>query len=56
VPIEFQNIETPYYGKFLKRDQTNNKANIKSILDIRKIIENNAIPEHVRAQYVAYYE
>ena len=27
VPIEFQNIETPYYGKFLKRDQTNYTCN-----------------------------
>ena len=48
----FNNIRT----LIINTINTNNKANIKSILDIRKIIENNAIPEHVRAQYVAYYE
>ena len=48
----FNNIRT----LIINTINTNNKSNIKSILDIRKIIENNAIPEHVRAQYVAYYE
>ncbi len=48
----FNNIRT----LIINTINTNDKSKIKSILDIRKIIENDAIPEHVRAQYVAYYE
>ena len=48
----FNNIRT----LIINTINTNNKSSVKSLLEIRKIIENDAIPEHVRSQYVAYYE
>lgn len=48
----FNNVRT----LIINTANTVNIKQVKSILDIRKIIETDAFPEHIRAQYVAFYE
>lgn len=35
--------------------QTKDRSKVKTLIDIRKIVEQDAIPEHIRGAYVAYY-
>jgi hypothetical protein len=48
----FSNLRT----LILNTIQSTNKARVKALIDIRKIVENDLIPENVRGQYVAFYE
>ena len=36
--------------------KTKNKADVKRLIDIKKIMDMDGVPEHIRGFYVAYYE
>jgi hypothetical protein len=48
----FNNLRT----LVLNTVEAKSKQAVKSILDIRKIVDHNLIPEHVRGMYVAFYQ
>jgi hypothetical protein len=47
----FNNLRT----LVLNTIQTKDISMVKTLLDIRKIVEHDAIPEHIRGMYVAFY-
>ena len=47
----FNNLRT----LMLNTAQTKDLSKVKMLVDIRKIVENDSIPEHIRGMYVAYY-
>lgn len=48
----FNNLRT----LVLNTADTKDKRKVKALIDIRKIVEHDSIPEHVRGLYVAFYE
>ena len=36
--------------------ESKSKQAVKALIDIRKIVSHDMIPEHVRGMYVAYYQ